>query len=170
MKWDIAYEDFDSKVGDLKSLYCRDTKIFPQKFYTGDVCLNSSDVDSCKDHDFVNKIRDIDYHEVVTDAIREYLQASRTILEEFRDYNVAEWRYKAYEEEIGAGFTPKYRSARRNVSDAIKDSQDFYDAIISEESPELNGFDRPPRIFKNGVLHMLMNDLNKALKWRLEES
>ena len=166
--WEITYTQFDLKVGDLKSLYCRETRIFPTK-YLSTASAAAPKVESYQDRLFVKKINDINYGGVVAQAIQEYIGASRTVLEEFKNYEVPPSRHTNYEQEVIGVFQARYRSAARNVSNVINNSKDFFDQIVAEDSPSFAGFDKPPRSFRNGVIHMNCDDPDKNLKWRLED-
>lgn len=166
--WEITYEQFDAKVGELRPLYARETRIFPTKHFDGATTQSESDVEPYHGRLFVQKINDIDYHDVISQAIYEYIGASRTVLEEFKNYEVPRSRHTNYEQEVLAVFQARYRNAARNVSDVIRDSKNFFDQISAEEPPSFTGFDKPPRAFRNGVIHMNCDDPEKMLKWRLE--
>lgn len=167
--WEITYDQFDLKVGDLKSLYCRETRIFPTKYLSA-TSVAVPKVESYQDRQFVKKIYDISYGDVVAQAIQEYIGASRTVLEEFKNYEVPPSRHTDYAQEVIGVFQARYRSAARNVSNVINDSKDFFDQIVAEDSPSFAGFDKPPRSFRNGVIHMYCDDPDKNLKWRLEDN
>lgn len=166
--WEVTYKQFDLKVGDLKSLYCRETRIFPTK-YLSKASAAVPKVESYQDRPFVKKIYEINYDDVVAKAIQEYIGASRTVLEEFKNYEVPPSRHTDYEREVIGVFQARYRSAARNASNVINDSKDFFDQIVAEDPPAFAGFDKPPRSFRNGVIHMNCDDPDKNLKWRLED-
>lgn len=117
----------------------------------------------------MQKINDINYRDVIAQAIQEYIGASRTVLEEFKNYEVPLSRHENYEKETLTVFQARYRIAARNISDVIRDSKNFFDQISAEDPPSFAGFDKPPRAFRNGVIHMNCDDPEKNLKWRLED-
>jgi hypothetical protein len=49
----------------------------------------------------------------------------------------------------------------------INDSKTFYDQIVAEPPPQLHGFTDTPTAFRNGILHMLLDDEKRSHKWRL---
>jgi hypothetical protein len=168
--WVITYDDFDSKVGDLTSRYCRETRTFPSKYYRDNNAPNGEDTAEFQDYLFVRKIGDIEYKEIINEAIIDYLKSIKTINEEFGTYLVPPRRTKQYSNELRNIFRGKYRRALRNCRKIVTESQDLFDEITNAESHEFEGFiTRPPRKFRNGVLHLLMNDTDDTLKWRLEE-
>src|ERR1035437_5122903 len=70
--WEISYDDFTSQNALLTSMYCKETKIFPQK-YT-EASINQKDKEEVTKHLFVKKIEDIEYHEVIPSAISDFIR------------------------------------------------------------------------------------------------
>lgn len=166
--WEVSYESFLAKVKELTPQYCHETRVFPGKYLGSQSSPAADAVNDCANRLFVQKIREIEYHEVVVQAVQEYLGASRTILEEFRNYEVPESKHLDYAKEVLDVFRPLYRAASRNVSSEVtRDSQTFFDQIVANEPPDFQGFGRPPRAFRNGLLHMHIDDPSGGLKWRL---
>lgn len=168
-RWEISNEAFEIKVQESTSTYCRDTKVFPQKYLSEEFVPANSEITACENHLFVKKIEDIEYNEITSEAIDNYIRASLTVLVEFVKYEVTPARHKAYAKEILNSFRPKYRSALLDVSAVITDSQKLYNQVTGELPPAFPGFYTPPITFRNGVLHMQMNDSEKGIKWRLEK-
>jgi hypothetical protein len=166
--WEVGYEEFVERVATLTTQFCRGTQVFPAKYLSATVSAVLPTQDSHPPQLFVQKLHDIEYDEVIGEAMRDYIRASKTILEEFKNYEICDMRYLDYIQEVLSVFHPRYRSASRRVSvDIVKASQCFYDEITSEESPTFPGFDRPPRTFRNGLLHMHMDEPKHNLKWKL---
>lgn len=165
-KWEITYENFEEKVRTLTSTYCRDTRIFPRKYF--DLLPQQDKVESCKEKLFVKKINEIEYHEVVPEAINNYISTTNTILNEFKNYDIKPSRYDVYEEEVLKNFTARYRFKARNVSDVIRDSKNFYDEVLLNTQISFTGFTDIPSGFCNGVIHINCDDAEKNMKWRLE--
>ena len=166
-RWEITYDRFDKKVGDLIALYNRETRVFPRKHFNSAKLPDGHQVDAHRDHAFVQKIRDIEYHSTILKAIRDYIVAVQTINEEFKNYEVPPSRTKNYANELVEIFEARYRVASRKCTDIIADSQNFFDIVTVEEPREFEGFDRPPTAFRNGLLHTQLND-DVKLRWRLE--
>ena len=166
-RWEITYDRFDKKVGDLIALYNRETRVFPRKHFDIAKLPDGHQVDVHRDHAFVQKIQDIEYHSIIPDAIRDYLGAVQTINEEFKNYEVPPSRTENYARELVGIFEVRYRVASRKCTDIIADSQNFFDIVTVEEPREFEGFDRPPMAFRNGLLHTQLND-DVKLQWRLE--
>jgi len=167
--WEISYEAFERKVGDLTSLYHRETRVFPRKYLDDPKKPNGQLLDEHCNHVFVQKIEDIEYFVVIPDAINDYVAAVKTVHDEFKNYEVPVSRTKNYTTELVRLYNTRYRTACRNCMDIISDSQTFYDNLTSEEPREFEGFERPPDAFRNGLLHTQMDDDEKNLQWRIEK-
>jgi hypothetical protein len=169
--WDITFDEFDAKVRSLTPHHCVATTIFPNKYLADSAPADATAMAEHGESLFVTAIKDIEYHEQVPDAIADYIRASKTILEEFVNYEVPPERAKAFAREVVAAFSPLYRSASRTHKTHPNDSQTFYDSIMATPPPPFQGFDAvPPRSFRNGVLHTQIGDLTKSLKWRLAQT
>jgi hypothetical protein len=167
--WEITYEEFEKKVGDLITLFCRETRVFPRKHFDRAQLPDFQQLEAHREHAFVQKIRDIEYHEVIPMAVKEYTGAVRTVNEEFRNYEVPPSRTENYANEIIQVFESRHRTASRRCTDVVVDSQNFYDEITVEAPREFEGFDTLPTAFRNGILHMQLDDVDKQLYWRLKK-
>lgn len=167
--WEITYDDFDKKVGDLTTLYCRETREFPRKYFSSTKLPDSRQMEEHHNYIFVRKIQDIEHHIVIPEAIRDYLGAVRTIHEELRNYEVPPSRTDNYIAELVEIFIKRHRIASRRYTDIITDSQNFFDEVTTEEPREFEGFKRPPIGFRNGLLHTQLDDIDKKLQWKLEK-
>ncbi len=167
--WEISYGDFVAKVQELTSKYCKGTKQFPCKYMKTNQLSSPAIVpEDHADKLFVKKIIDIEYKEVVSGAIDDYLYASRTVFDDLGAYEVPGNYYEVFAKNVLDQYNPRYRQASRKVTDVIKDSQNFYDEVMGEQPPSFPSFETPPLSFKNGVIHMHTDDLSKGIKWRLE--
>lgn len=163
--WEITYETFTKEVEKLTEQYCTNTKIFPRQ-HLDDLVIKT---DVPRKEEYIKKIIDIEYEEVLSDAHINYMGALNTILEEFNE-GTSKKRLQNYCSDLLEKFQIKYRMACRNCSEnVIKESKDFFDECMYEDSPSFSGYDIPPSKFKNGVLHMEMDDLDKDLKWKIKK-
>ena len=157
--WEIKNKDFRQKTKSLIETYTSTTKIFP-KIET----LSITD-DIIKEHQsylFVQKIEDIDYFEVKSEAISDFIY-SRTILnEELKNYEISRKEYKHYEDELLKSFQAKRRNALLNVnsSNHINKSKKLYNDTIGEAASNFYNFNDTPKSYRNGILHELANDSN----------
>ena len=168
--WEITYEEFDKKVGDLITLYCRETRIFPRKYLTNSQPPDAQQLKKHQSYTFVQKIHAIEYPEVVPEAVSDYIATLKTVQDEFKNYEVPLSRTENYAEELVRLFNQRHRVASRDCRDIIQDSKTFFDNITAEEPRGFEGFDeRPPLKFRNGLLHAQLDDNDKKLHWRLKK-
>lgn len=165
--WEISCAQFTARVEELTSQFCHDTRIFPAKYLRAQP--SADDVRSSEDRLFVQKIRNIEHHEVIPEAIRDYIAATRTVLEEFRSHSIPPSRMEDFERDVCNMFSLMHRRALRKVSgDIVSASQEFYDDVMLQAPPDFPGFGRPELAFRNGVLHACCDKPTGGLKWRLE--
>jgi len=166
--WEISFEAFSQRIQSLTEQYCTQTKIFPQIQKT----ISDEELQERQTHLFVKKIDDINYPEVKTDAISDYIKTNYLILNELKEYSVPKEVYEGYEQDLLKAYKPKYRKAKRDVSnddEVEKKSKDFYDEITGEPSPFFSNFNNTPLYFRNGFYHIIADDENKDIKWILKE-
>ncbi|CAH5426854.1 hypothetical protein [Enterobacter cloacae] len=162
--WCITYEQIEEQRTLLTSALCKDTSIFPKRHFDKKLDISSSDY---KNHLFVKKIEDINYHDVIIQAKMDYIKTCNTICDEFKN-GVNKTRFDFYQDDLINNFVIKHRFHKRNVKKDISiASLNFYDLITSEESNAIDGYQSTPRDFKNGIIHMHMDDEDKDLKWDL---
>lgn len=165
--WEITYEDFCTKVGELYGTFGRETRLFPRASFTNSSPLDKDKLAQYRGYNFVQKIKEIEYDPVIPEAVKDYLQTMETIHQEFKTYSVPSDRTTNYTAEEVRRFNSKHRQASRKCSNLINDSQGFYDEITGDEPLQFEGFDnRPIAGFRNGILHMKMDE-DDSLAWRL---
>lgn len=169
--WEIKNKDFRQKTKSLIETYTSTTKIFPK------IETPSITDDIIKEHQsylFVQKIEDINYCEVKSEAISDFIY-SRTILnEELKNYEISRKEYKHYEDELLKSFQAKRRNALLDVnsSNRINESKKLYNNTIGEVAPNFYNFNDTPKSYRNGILHELANDSDNPsdIVWKLEVS
>ena len=169
--WEIKNKEFRQKTKSLIETYTSTTKIFPK------IETPSITDDIIKEHQsylFVQKIEDIDYFEVKSEAISDFIY-SRTILnEELKNYEISRKEYKHYEDELLKSFQAKRRNALLNVnsSNRINKSKKLYNDTIGEAASNFYNFNDTPKSYRNGILHELANDSDNPsnIVWKLEVS
>ena len=169
--WEIKNKEFRQKTKSLIETYTSTTKIFPK------IETPSITDDIIKEHQsylFVKKIENIDYCEVKSEAISDFIY-SRTILnEELKNYEISQKEYKHYEDELLKSFQAKRRNALLNVnsSNRINKSKKLYNDTIGEAASNFYNFNDTPKSYRNGILHELANDSDNPsnIVWKLEVS
>ncbi|MGF6761437.1 hypothetical protein P3T24_001750 [Paraburkholderia sp. GAS33] len=163
--WEISYEQFEAKLGELNSIHCRGTRIFPARPTVGE----SNSERATRPDLFIRKIIEIQYDNVVTEAIRAYEETIQSMTQDFSVYQVERTRLEAYVDEVESNFLHRYRAACRGCgSNLISDSKSFYDERHAEKAPDFPGFENSPSWFRNGLLHIKMNDPKKPHQWKLQ--
>ena len=169
--WEIKNKDFRQKTKSLIEAYTSTTKVFPKI----EIPLITNDIiEEYRSYLFIQKIEDIDYFEVKSDAISDFIY-SRTILsEELKNYEISQKEYRHYESELLKSFQIKRRSALldANSNNCINESKKLYNNTIGEVAPNFYNFNDTPKSYRNGILHELANDSENPnnIVWKLEVS
>lgn len=159
IRWHISYKDFYLKLMNLTHQFSRSIFTFP-KFEIREATTDEIIENSQKN--FVIKIRDIDYSEVVPTAIGDYIQLISSLNQELDNYPKYREYTKEYQAQLIERYKSKYRIAKRNKTN----SQDLYDDVIGEKPASL-GEITPHLSYKNGLIHDAMNS-NIDIKWEVE--
>lgn len=162
--WRITYDDFTRESEEITKTLVENTTVFPDKLELADI--KESDYDG---YDFVEKIRDIKYDEVIPEAIDDYVHTANLILQELKNSETKKKSLLQYEENLKRDFTSKYRKASRNYnnSERIAKSQDFYDDMTGSCDITFHTYSNVDSYFHNGMLHIMTND-NDELVWLLK--
>jgi len=162
--WRISYEDFRQEVNLLAQSLIDTTTQFPAK-------INLRDIkhEEYNENDFVNKIRQIEYEEVILDAVTEYVQTKELIITEIRTSKKISDSLCEYEESLHKRHNAEYRKACRNCMETqkVNHSKNFYDGMMSSEDGSFYIYNSVPRYFHNGMLHILAEE-NDDFTWLLE--
>ncbi len=167
-QWVITYEAFTQKICDLNDIYGHGTFSFPR---LKDKKFSADEIKNCKPFLFVKKIEEIEHYSEIETAIKHYLETQKIITQELKNYESPPHRLENYSEELRDLFDNNYRIACQGCSqDVIAASKDFYNKRICEPSPPLEGYQSTPVNFKNGMLHMQMDEERLAMQWKLRKS
>ena len=169
--WEIKNKDFRQKTKSLIETYTSTTKIFPKI----EIPLITNDI--IKEHQsylFVQKIEDIDYCEVKSEAISDVIYSRTVLNEELKNYEISKKEYRHYENELLKSFQVKRRNALLDVnsSNRINKSKKLYNDTTGEVAPNFYNFNDTPKSYRNGILHELANDSDNPsnIVWKLEVS
>lgn len=162
--WKITYDDFTREAEEITKMLVENTTVFPDKLELADI--KESDYDG---YDFVEKIRDIKYDEVIPEAIDDYVHTANLILQELKNSETKKKSLLQYVENLKRDFTSKYRKASRkyNNSERIAKSQDFYDDMTGSCNITFHTYSNVDSYFHNGMLHIMTNE-NDELVWLLK--
>ncbi|EPJ48301.1 MAG: hypothetical protein OFPII_06700 [Osedax symbiont Rs1] len=126
------------------------------------------EVDSYLTELFVRKIIEVEYEDVLPEAIGNWLELRNSLIEEFNGYPQFRETVNRYREQWIRAFSAKYRMASRRLGSPTSISQDLYDEVISETPFGIDGYPNPEFVFRNGLIHDAMDDEERNLKWRVE--
>lgn len=166
--WEITEKEFTCKVNSLVNIFRSGTIIFPSKY--SEIRITEDEEQEQLDQLFIKKIDDIEYNEVKSEAISDYIQTNQTILNELKNHSINKEYYDNYEEEIKRTYDSKHRvfSRKSNSNTCIDDSKDFYESIIGVDAPTFFNFSNTPKYFRNGFVHGMANEKEKNIIWKLK--
>lgn len=162
--WTITRTEFNETLMSASARFALGNKRFPQLRRPASPASRPIDTNSLSGRHFVAKIVEIEHHERIPQAISDYHETQGVILRTFRDHTVEYTDYQQFAAEVEATFELDYSIAQQQLP---HNSKLFYDKTIRANAPHFAGFEPPPREFKNGVLHMHLDNESKQHKWKL---
>jgi len=162
--WSIKQKEFSAKCEELTSLLCKKEFTFPT--FSG-YEASELEVELYQDRPFVQKIAEIEYHEVVSDAVGNWLELQNSLIEQLDEYPLYKDKTVTYQNQLVKKYKLAYSSAQLEETDAIKSSKLLYNNTIGEQ-PLNMGSDFPQIEYKNGLIHDAMDDEERDLKWKVE--
>lgn len=118
---------------------------------------------------FAQKILEIEYSDVLPEAIGNWLELRNSLIEELNGYPQFRETVNRYREQWISIFSAKYRTASRKKGSSTAISQDLYDQATSESPFGIDGYPNPDFVFRNGLVHDVMDDEERGLKWKVEQ-
>lgn len=168
--WEISYDGFSEKLTLLSNQYRRGTVFFPSKYRIPTANMPTEQIELHKEMRFVQKLTEIEYQEVIPEAIQHYISANLTVFEEFQNYEVDPMSYQVYANNIKQSQRAKHRVAKKRlIGNRVIESQNFYDDVTGESPQSFPRFEQTPIEFRNGVYHMLADDESDEFQWKLWE-
>lgn len=155
-EWVISYQEFSEKHLELTRIYSRELP-FPEFFGES---ATAEEIDRHQSKLFVSKIKDIEYGEVLPEAIGNYLELINTLNHDldisstYREYS------NTYRNTLISKLNRQYAKAKREKTH----SQTFYDDAVGENPFSLKNY-CPDMAYKNGLIHDIMDDDKQNLKW-----
>lgn len=165
--WEITYSNFIQECQDINQRFKEESILFPITDSFKEI--NEFEIEEKKSYPFAIKIQEIKHEEeVIIEAISDYCFTIKTLMSEFNNRTSKLNAVKNYESEILRTFKSKHRIASNNcdLSKTIQKSQIFYDEITSSPVQNFDIFNDTPMIYRNGVIHNLIND-DDNLNWKL---
>ncbi|MFM2589502.1 hypothetical protein [Vibrio sp. TBV020] len=162
--WCIKHNDFSAKCEELTALLCKKEFTFPA--FEG-YEASELEVKSLQNRSFVQKIAEIEHHEMIPDAIGNWLELQNSLLEQLDEYPLFRDKTVAYQNQLVKKYKLAHSSAQLEVTNEIKSSKLLYNKTIGEQ-PLNMGSDIPPIEYKNGLIHDAMDDEERDLRWKVE--
>lgn len=162
--WSIKHQEFTAKCEELTALLCKKEFTFP--VFSG-YEASEQEVELHEDKPFVQKITEIEHHEMIPDAVGNWIELQNSLLEQLDEYPLYKDKTITYQNQLVKRYRLAYSSAQLEATDLIKSSKLLYNKTISEQ-PLNTGNDIPPLEYKNGLIHDAMDDEESDLKWRVE--
>ncbi len=162
--WEIKYADFNKEEIEFSKKLQENTTIFPDKIKLADI-----DANKYTESPFVQKIKDIEYDEVLPEAVSDYAHTAQMIIQEIKISPTIKSSYDEYEENLERKYKTRYRKACRNCGEdeIINKSQDLYDDIMLSDDGTFHTYKAIPSYFHSGVMHILAED-NPEVVWKLK--
>ncbi|WP_273802019.1 hypothetical protein [Proteus vulgaris] len=162
--WSVKHQDFDVKCQELTAKLCKREFTFPD--FIG-YKASFSEINEHSDKDFVKKIIEIEHHEMLPDAIGNWIELHNSLIEQLDEYPLYKEKTIKYQNQLITQFRLAYSSAKLEEIDPIKNSKKLYNSIIIGQ-PLNMGNSIPPIEYKNGLIHDAMDDDSRNLKWKVE--
>lgn len=163
--WRISCEEFNTEVRDLSATYSSESRQFPRAEFDK---IDWMDMDESSQDLFVKKIKDIGAAgNHVKKAIRDYEGTTATIDKEFRDHTSAGLHLKRFKSEVVDLFEAAHEGACYERAHDAHTSIRFYLATIGSAPPTFPGYADSPVNFRNGILHIEMDDIQCELDWKV---
>ena len=163
--WSISYEDFKIQVEEATAKYNLSSKRFPQKYRSEFNAPLTKEQEELQNNLFVQKIKEIDHDSQIHAAIKDYSFAFQLTLEYFQKYSVVFNDYQIFEGQVNREFQQAFARAQRQSN---RCSKTFYDDHTLSQPPHMSGFMDTPKDFRNGVLHIQMNNSKESYRWKLD--
>ena len=162
--WSIKHQEFTAKCEELTALLCKKEFTFP--VFSG-YEASELEVELHQDRPFVQKITEIEHHEMIPDAVGNWLELQNSLFEQLDEYPLYRDKTITYQNQLVKKYKLSYSSAQLKATDSIKSSKLLYNRTIGEQ-PLNMGSDIPPLEYKNGLIHDAMDDDERELKWKVE--
>ena len=162
--WSISKNNFKDKLIELTAIYHKQSFTFPQ------LKIRDASKEEIMQYDgklFVKKIKDIEYDEKIPGAVGDWIEYANSIDTELDEHPTFESKTKDYRELLLRKFRYKYDNALLDDASVLIKSKRLYNTVMDEPPPHLDQID-PGYVFRNGMMHDIMDDDENKTKWRVE--
>lgn len=163
--WTISNEAFEKEAQEIAKKLRENTTVFPDKLQLTDIKREKYERNA-----FVEKIKNIEYDEVIPEAVDDYVHTASLIERELKESLAIKTQFEVYEESVERRYRTEYRKASRNhkKEERMQRSQDLYDNVTAANDGTFHTYNYVPSYFHNGVMQILANE-NDDIVWLLKE-
>lgn len=162
--WSISQKSFAAKCEELTALFCKKEFTFP--LFSG-YEASEFEVELHQDRPFVQKISEIGHHEMIPDAVGNWLELQNSLSDQLDEYPLYKDKTVMYQSQLVKQYKLAYSSAQLEATESIKSSKLLYNKTMQQQPLNI-GNDTPPIEYKNGLIHDAMDDDERNLKWKVE--
>ena len=162
--WSISQKAFAVKCEELTALFCKKEFTFP--LFSG-YEASELEVELHQDRPFVQKIAEIEHHEMIPDAVGNWLELQNSLSDQLDEYPLYKDKTVMYQSQLVKQYKLAHSSAQLEATESIKSSKLLYNKTMQQQPLNI-GNDTPPIEYKNGLIHDAMDDDERNLKWKVE--
>ena len=164
-RWEVSCEAFNAQVQTLTATYCRDSRQFPRAEFER---AEQLEYEEPSEDLFVRKIVEVGgAGKVLLRAMRDYEGTTATISKEFGHYTAAASHFHAFRKEVINVFEDFHLSECLEPVHNEHTSLRFYLRTITSPPPAFPSYADSPRSFRNGILHIAMDDEEQGYAWKV---
>ena len=162
--WSISQKVFKAKCEELTNLLCKQSFTFPA--FSG-YEASELEMEQNQDKIFVQKIVEIEHHEVISDAVGNWLELQNSFLQQLDEHPLYKDKTLTYRKRLVKRYKLAHSNAQLEASDEIKSSKSLYNNTMLDQPTKMDNI-TPPIEYKNGLIHDAMDDDDLDLKWRVK--
>ena len=170
-KWIITYDAFQTIVQTEAAKYYR-TDCLPLPLEFAQQEPDKKSADALLEKVFVKAIKDIEYDEVIPEAVSDYWKFSMTITKYFQDNPTYCRDIKQYQIDLKTKMNATKRNAILDAEEAtrnekIKIGKKLYNDVIAWDAKDFGSIIQNQAYFQHGVIHDIVDE--KEFKWFVGE-
>lgn len=162
--WTISNEAFEKEAQEIAAKLRENTAVFPDKLQLANIKH-----EEYEENAFVRKIKNIEYDEVIPEAVDDYVHTALLIEQELRESFAIKTQFEEYEKSVEKRYRAEYRKASRinEIKELLKKSQDLYDNVTLANDGTFHTYNSVPSYFHNGVMQILADERDDIV-WLLK--
>ncbi len=168
-KWEVTKSAFDEILQIQSTAYgIKGTAPLPKEY--AKAVVPKDKITTLEQKKFVASIHEIEYGEMVPNAISDYWKADLTVAKYFKDNLMYLESLKLYMEDLSAKM--QYSKANSNLDavgateeEQIKISKQLYNGVMSWDAKDFGSIIRNQGYFQRGVIHNIVDETD--FKWKV---